>query len=62
MERVILDSQGNIVIAGVPVYLAPWTASPPTPATKYTEQSDKENSWILLELCLKLIQLYNQID
>ena len=31
-----------------------WTAypPPPTPTTKHTEQSDKENSWIWLELCL----------
>ena len=29
-----------------------WTAYPPTPVTKYMEQSDKENSWISLELCL----------
>ena len=34
-----------------------WTAYPPNPATKYKEQSDKELSWIWLELCFKLIHL-----
>ena len=38
-----------------------WTAFP-TPVTKYTEQSNKEISWIWLELCFRLIHLHNQID
>ena len=34
----------------------------PTPATKQTEQCDKENSWIWLELCLWLIQHHHHIQ
>ena len=34
---------------------------PHTPVTKYTKQSDKENSWISLELSFKLIHFHIQI-